>query len=109
MKSMNGDRDEKMTYLKNHLTSRILMIDDNHNRSQHTKDSGRTIAMIYRLHNLSIGLSMGQLRIHHRRRVYPYNLSDIQSDHLKQLSRSLLNLVENIGGFDQHGNSPETI
>jgi len=32
---------------------------------------------------------VGQFRIHHRRQVFPDNLSDIQTDHLKQLSQLL--------------------
>jgi len=53
-------------------------------------------------------LIMGQLRIHYRRQVFPDNLSDIQTDYLKQLSRSLLNLLENIRNlryrhFQLHG------
>src|SRR5665811_1757824 len=71
-----------------------------------------TIAMIdCCLGNPSIRLSpqeVGQLRIHHRRQVFPDNLFDIQTDHLKQLSRSLLNLLENIRNlrychFQLHG------
>ena len=55
-----------------------------------------TIAMICISNYPNIGISsqiMGQLRIHHRRQVFPDNLSDIQTNHLKQLSRSLLNLL----------------
>jgi hypothetical protein len=54
--------------------------------------------MIYCLGNANIRLSpqeVGQFRIHHRCQVFPDNLSDIQTDHLKQLARSLLNLLEN--------------